>query len=81
MTLRFTVDARLAARHLAQIYDNQDPSDRRIHQWECRIRVWAHRFPTRIHRYGHIGRRTTYDLGQLEDLAGDLLRVPTRNVT
>lgn len=69
----FRADAEMAALHLARVFDGRDPDDRRSGQWQTRIRVWAHRYPTRVYRYGHIGRRTQYDLGQLEDLAGELL--------
>lgn len=80
----FRADAQMAALHLARVFDGRDPDPRRIRQWEGRIRVWAHRFPDRIDRFGHLCGdrfgyarwRTQYDLGQLEDLARELLGTP-----
>lgn len=75
----FRADAEMAAVHLARIFDGHDPNRVRNRQWQTRIRVWAHRFPDRIQRYGCIKRRTQYDLEQLENVAREILGTGIRH--
>lgn len=70
----YPADAHLAAMHLARIYDGTDvPDPGRIHQWATRLRVWAHRYPDRVHTFGRVARKTIYDLVEVERLAADIL--------
>lgn len=72
----FRVDVELAAYHLAKMYDGRPPTRARSKQWRQRIRVWAHRYPTELHRYERIGSRTQYDLEQIDSLALKILGAP-----
>jgi hypothetical protein len=70
------VDAQLGALHLSRLFDGADrPSARRLHQWEVRIRVWAHRYPGEVRRFApEVGRRRTrYDLVELQARAEAML--------
>lgn len=73
----FRADVQTAALRLARLYDGPArPTPRRLVQWQRRIRVWAHRYPDKVKRYGRIAQRTQYDLGQLEDVARVVIGAP-----
>ncbi len=63
----------VAALHMARTRDGSDDATARK-RWAGRIRIWAHRYGDdgRVNRYGKAGRRTVYDLVELEALADQL---------
>jgi hypothetical protein len=70
------VDAECAARHLARVFDQRSPDPRRLRQWQWRIRAWVRRYPDRVTRYPPVGKRSQFDLWQLEALAREILNPP-----
>lgn len=66
----------VAALHLARAYGDGDNSPTALRRWQARIRLWAHRYPDQLRQYGRIGRRTVYDLAELDTLAQRLLPPP-----